>query len=219
MMFQIFRNHVIHKIHTDMTKKIILVLGTLFIFFAAEGQIEKGRILASGSLGFSFSNYRDVEDGVTESSRNYYSLWLSPRGGIFITDAILVGTAIGLSTGVTKYDDDDKYTSSSISFTPFVRYYLPQKFFGQLELGPGINTDKWDFAGGGDDKDKYGIFVWSIAAGYAHFLNNNVSVEPMISFNSTIYTDRNNTNQKDKYGDLGFQIGFSIYLDRPLIVF
>lgn len=196
-----------------MTKRIMLVSTALFIFFAAEAQIERGKILASGSLGFNFSSYRDIEDGVTESDSKSTDLWLMPRGGIFITDDILVGAGIGISFGTTTYDDDYRSTFSSLSFIPFVRYYLPQNFFGQLELGPGISTDKWFFEGEEDDKDSYSFFRWSIGAGYSYFLNDNVAIEPIISFTSTNYTDRNNTNQKDKYGDLSFQLGFSIYLD------
>jgi hypothetical protein len=195
-----------------MTKRIMFVSAALFIFIAAEAQIERGRILASGSLGFNFSNYRDIEDGVTESDSKSTDLWLTPRGGIFITDAILVGAGIGLSFGTIKYDEY-KNTYSSISFIPFVRYYLPQNFFGQIELGPGFTTDKWVFEGEEDDKDNYTFFRWSVGAGYAYFLNDNVAIEPMISFTSTNYTDKNNTDQKDKYGDLGFQLAFSIYLD------
>jgi hypothetical protein len=198
-----------------MTKKIIFISASLLISFVAQAQIERGKIFASGSLGFSFSNYRNIDDGVTESKSRSADLWLSPRGGIFITDAILVGSGIGFSLGTTKYDDDDKYTYSSISFTPFVRYYLPQLFFGYLELGPGFSTDKWDFSSGGDDKDRYSFLVWEIGVGYSYFLNDYVAVEPIIYFGSTNYTDRDNTNQKDKYGDLGFQVAFSIYLDRP----
>lgn len=195
-----------------MTKKIMFVSAALLIFVAAEAQIEKGRILASGSVGLNFSSYKDIEDGVTESDWKSTDFWLMPRGGIFITDAILVGAGIGLSVGSTRYDED-KYIATSISFTPFVRYYLPQKFFGQIEVGPGLATDKWVYEGGEDDKDSYSFFKWSIGAGYSYFLNDNVSVEPIVSYTSTSYTDRNNTNQKDKYGDLSFQIGLSIYLD------
>lgn len=198
-----------------MNIRLILLGAALCTSLVATAQIEKGKILASGSLGFNFSNYRDIENGVTESDSKSTSFWLEPRGGIFITDALMVGTAIELSAGMTKYDDGDKYSYSSVSFTPFVRYYLPQMFFIQLELGPGISTDKWDYDSGTDDKDKYSLLVWSIGAGYAYFLNDNVSVEPIISYSSTNYTDRNNTNQKDKYGTLGFQVGLSIYLDRP----
>lgn len=195
-----------------MTKRLMFVSAALFIFIAAEAQIERGRILAGGSLGFNFSNYRDIEDGVTESESKSTDLWLMPRGGIFITDAILVGAGIGLSFGSTKYDEY-KSTYSSISFVPFVRYYLPQKFFAQIEVGPGITTDNWVFDGEEDDKDSYTFFRWSVGAGYSYFLNDNVAIEPIISYTSTNYTDRNNTVQKDKYGDLAFQLGFSIYLD------
>jgi hypothetical protein len=49
--------------------------------------------------------------------------------------------------------------------------------------------------------------------GYAYFLNNNVAIEPLVSYNKITYTDRDNTELKDKYGNILLQIGFSIYLD------
>ena len=198
-----------------MNTKLILSGAAFCISLSATAQIEKGTILANGSASLSFSSYRDIEDGVTESDSKTTSFWLTPRAGLFFTDALLVGIGIGFSGGMTKYDDGDKYSYSSVSFTPYVRYYLPQGFFGQLEIGPGINTDKWEFDSGTDDEDKYKVFTWSIGAGYAFFLNDNIALEPMISYAATNYTDSNNTDQKDKYGTLGFHMGLSIYFDRP----
>jgi hypothetical protein len=197
-----------------MTKKFMLIVAALFIFVAAESQVVQGNLLASGTVGFNYSKYRDVNDGVTGNESTSTSIWLSPRVGYFISNSIAVGSAINVSLGSTKYDDDDKYNYSSLSLTPFVRYYLPQGIFGQFEIGPGIDTDKWNYANGAeDDKDQYRVLIWSLGAGYSHFLNANVAVEPMLSYISTTYTNKDNTNLKDKYGEILLLIGLSIYLD------
>lgn len=184
-----------------------------FIYASATAQIEKGRILASGSVGLSFQKYKEVYDGNTDSERNSTNFYLSPRAGYFITDAIAVGAGIDLSLSTTKFDDDEKYNGTSIFFSPFVRYYFPQKFFGQFEFGIGSSKDKWSYPNEPDDEYKAKSFLWSLGVGYAYFLNDHVAVEPMISYTSTTYTDRDDTKEKDKYGNFMLQVGFSIYLD------
>lgn len=198
-----------------MNKNLIFTGIALFVCFGASAQIEKGKILAGGSVGLSSSNYREIVDGSTDYESNSIYFWVIPRAGYFITDALAVGTGISLSTQSTKFDDDDVFATSSISLTPFVRYYLPQGFFGQFELGFGSKTEKWKPSDGDDEIDKFKLFVWSIGAGYAYFLNDYVSVEPLISYTTNTYTDSDNTGFKDKYGIFMVQIGFSIYLDSP----
>jgi outer membrane autotransporter protein len=196
-----------------MKKSIFFTFLVLFVCIEAGAQIEKGRVLAGGSIGFSFQNYKSVFDGTTTDETKTTSFSLSPRAGYFITDAIAVGAGLNLSLSSSKYDDDDKYNGSSIFFSPFVRYYLPQRLFGQFEIGIGSSKDKWTYVNDDDEEYKYKSFFWSLGVGYAYFLNDNVSVEPMVSYNAATYTDRDNTDDKDKYGNIMLQIGFNIYLD------
>lgn len=194
-------------------KRIIFTFSTLLICVGAVAQIEQGRFLASGSVGLSFRNYKSVYDGTTTYETRTTSFSLTPRAGYFVTDAIAVGAGLAFSASSTKYDDDDKYNGASISLTPFVRYYLPQRLFGQFELGLGSSKDKWTYVDDEDEEYKYKYFFWSLGVGYAYFLNNNVAIEPMISYNAATYTDRDDTKDKDKYGTIWLQLGFSIYLD------
>jgi outer membrane protein len=197
-----------------MYQRMLSFLSVFFFMHAgAAAQIEQGRILASGSVGLSFQNYKAVYDGNTDSERKSTNFYLSPRAGYFITDAIAVGAGIDLSLSASKYDDDEKYNGTSIFFSPFVRYYFPQKFFGQFELGIGSSKDKWTYPNEPDDEYKSKSFLWSLGAGYAYFLNDHVAIEPMISYNSITYTDRDDTKEKDKYGNFMLQVAFSIYLD------
>jgi hypothetical protein len=194
-------------------RTVVVACYALFLCFYAEAQIERGKILASGSLGFSAQNYKEVYDGTTEGETKRTNLWFSPKGGYFITDAIVVGAGISISSATTKFDDDDKYKSTSISFVPFARYYLPQGLFGHLEFGPGNSKDKWLYDDGDEEEYKYTSFTWSVGAGYAYFLNDHVAVEPMVSYQATTYSFQEDTDLKDKYGTITFQISFSIFLD------
>jgi outer membrane protein len=198
-----------------MNKKIVFTFVALFLCFSATAQIEKGKILASGSLGFASSKYKEVDNGTTDYESNSTYFWFMPKGGYFITNAIVVGVGLNLSTGSTKFEDDDKFISSTLAFTSFARYYLPQGYFGQFEFGPGSTSETWKSSGSEDSKDKYKSFLWSLGVGYAFFLNDHVSVEPMVSYSSTTYTDTDNTSYKEKNGAILFQIGFNIYLDAP----
>ncbi len=196
-----------------MNKRIFFVVSVVLLSFGAVAQIEKGRILADGSLGISFQNYKSVYDGSTTSEQKTTSFSLSPQAGYFITDAIVVGAGLSLGASSTKYDDDDKYNGTSIFFTPFVRYYFPQRLFGQFEIGVGSSKDKWTYVNDDDEEYKYKSFFWSLGVGYAYFLNDNVAIEPIVSYNATTYTDRDDTKEKDKYGTIMLRVGFSIYLD------
>lgn len=193
---------------------MILTCTALSIFIGAAAQIEQGRILASGSLGISHENFKAIYDGNTEFELKTTTFSLSPRVGYFFTDAIAAGVGISLSSSTMKYDDDDKYNYTSTYFTPFVRYYLPQRLFGQFEIGLGGTKNKWTYEDGDNDESKYSSFTWSLGAGYAYFLNNYVAIESIISYTSLNYTHRDDTKEKERYGTIMLQIGLSIYLDK-----
>lgn len=199
-----------------MNKRIIVTVSALLLCVGAVAQIEQGRFLAGGSVGFSVQNYKAVYNGQTTYDSKTTAFSLSPRAGYFVTDAIVVGAGLSLSTSSTKYcecSDTEKYSSASISFSPFARYYLPQRLFGQLELGLGSSKRKWIYDDTDNEESKSKFFVWSLGVGYAYFLNNNVAIEPLVSYNATTYTNRDDTKDKDKYGNIMLQLGFSIYLD------
>jgi hypothetical protein len=196
-----------------MNKKLLLIGISLSLCIGASGQIGEGKIIAGGSVGLSASTYKEVYNGVTGYESMTTNIWFMPRAGYFITDNIAVGTAFELSMYSTKFDDDERSTSMDFYLTPFGRYYLPQGIFAQAEIGIGLSNEKWFEANGDLDEDyPYSSLKWSLGIGYAHFLNNYVALEPMISYISTITTYRDDTNWKEKTGNFFLQLGFSIYL-------
>jgi hypothetical protein len=128
-------------------------------------------------------------------------------------DNLAVGGAIGLSLYSYKEDDSDyKYVSNEITLEPAARYYLPQNIFFQARFIIGTNTDK-DVEGSVTDKDTYTVSGFSLSAGYAYFLTDNIAVEPMLGFDSKGYKN-NSTDRKFVDAGLFIRVGFQIYLKK-----
>lgn len=196
-----------------MNKKIIFASLALAICIETSAQVEQGRILVSGSAGLSASNYKEIEDGATDFSSSSTRLWLSPKAGYFITDQIVVGLGLNVSSVSTKYDDDDKVVSSTISFAPFARYYLPRDFFGQLEIGTGSLTQTYKEPEESDDKFQYSSFSWSLGVGYSHPLNDFIAIEPLLTYTRSVFKEKGGIDYEDREGELTLQVGLSIFLD------
>ncbi len=190
-----------------MKKSFFTLTLIAFCAYGAVAQVEQGKILASGSLAFSSSSYKSQYDGNTMYDFNTTTVQLSPRLGFFITDAVAVGAGLGFATSTLK-NENSKGTETSVSLSPFVRYYLPQGAFGQAEVGIGSSKLK------GEGEQKTNDFLWSLGVGYAYFLNDNVAIEPMVSYNAATNTDADDTKYKQKTNTISLAVGLSIYLGR-----
>lgn len=190
-----------------MKKSFFTFVFIVFCAYGAVAQFEQGRILAGGAFGLSFDNDKGVYDGVTQWEYKTTTLSLSPRAGFFVADGLAVGA--GLEFGSSTFKSGDyKETTTAFGLSPFVRYYLPQGIFGQAEVGFGSGK----YEGEGEDKQKF--FLWSVGAGYAIFLNDNVAVEPMVSYKANTITNSDDTNAKEKNNTILLSVGFSIYLGK-----
>ena len=58
---------------------------------------------------------------------------------------------------------------------PFVRYYLSNGLFGELNVNAGVNAIK--------DGHKTDIRSAALGIGYAYFLTEQIAIEPLFSFN------------------------------------
>ncbi len=195
-------------------KKIILVALTLFTFTGISlAQFEQGRILAGGSIGFSTNTNKSKVNNTTTTNSKSASFNFNPKAGYFIINNLAVGA--GLDLGVSSYKQEGathKSTGSSIAIDPFVRYYLKQGIFFQGQFGVGSSKSKY-YYGNTPYTDKYNTTNWSLAAGYALFLNNNVAIEPMVGYRSDTDKPKGSDN-KTINGGLFVNVGFQIYLGK-----
>lgn len=155
-------------------KKVILVSFCCLISIAGFTQIVKGAKAVGGGITYSKTTQPgylgDGED--SESSFEFI-----PSFGYFVSDGILVGINLGLSSG--KADSFGGETKSSgFAAGPFARYYKQTSnenfaFYGQFSFlyGTGKETDS------NDQETKTSAMDIAISPGLVYFLNNHWAVE------------------------------------------
>ena len=95
-------------------------------------------------------------------------------------------------------------SSTMMGVGPYLRYYLMEiKLFG--EAG-------YQFQSASFDGDNLGSgSALGIGAGYAAWLNDNVTIEPMVKYNMTSFKPEG-ADESAKGGNFGVMINFGIYL-------
>jgi outer membrane protein len=191
-------------------KKITILVIALASSFGALAQYNQGRMLVGGSFELSTRTFK-TRDGNQTTTRGTQTVFnLSPRFGYFIIDNLAIGAGVGL--GLVKWNSKNNgtdYNTSSISFQPFARYYLPVNVFFHGELGIGTSRTRYEDQNFNDEQRN--IFNLALGAGYALFLTDNVAVEPtlMYKFSRSKYDDE---DEKDTDSGLFLGVGFQIYL-------
>jgi hypothetical protein len=194
-------------------KKIVMVLLTSCLATSAFAQFEKGTMMVGGSFGADFKTNKSKSDGNTYTNGNYVNVSFDPQFGIFVFDKLALGGGIGMSTSAYNDDDSDfKNVTNEFTIQPMVRYYLDPGVFFQGRLMFGGAKDKTR-NNGDTDEIEYTVNGWSLAAGYAFFLNNVVAIEPQLGYGGKGYRNKN-TDVKSVDSGIFLRVGFQIYLRK-----
>lgn len=192
-------------------KKITILAIAMCATIGAYAQFNQGRMLVGGSLAFQSVTNKSKFNGQSTTEGKNTDFSIAPQFGYFVIDNLAVGAT--LDFGLSKWKDDDgdyKSTATSFEFQPTVRYYLPVGVFfqGQFGVGGGKYKEEDD---GDSDEEKFNRTSFAGAVGYAFFLNDNIAIEPMIGYGSTIdnYKD---LDYKDINNGLFLRIGVQAYL-------
>lgn len=195
-------------------KKFLLVVFALFGFLVTtNGQTEKGSIMAGGNISLNIQNEKIKTGSTTFDVGNSTSFTFNPTGGYFFIDGLAAGLDINLQTSKFKSDDDSyESKSTTISIGPFVKYYHSSNFFGMGSIGFGSSKSEVTNNGNSGEAE-LGVSRWRLGAGYALFLNDHVSLEPMLSYGALTFKDKDaDPESKDISSGLQFSIGFQIFL-------
>lgn len=161
---------------SNQMKKLLLICGFICcVAGSALAQTEKGSTL----LGGTGTAHIDTEG--TEEEKGYF-LILSPRVGFFVANNFAIGAAIpGTAAGARDY------FSTSIGFTPFLRGYIgSSKTRFLLEARGGYTHTNFKYKGDmGDYKDSDSFTSYGVGAGFAHFVNEHVGLEFILSYDQT----------------------------------
>ena len=193
-------------------KNLSFILVAILLSISSSAQFNKGRILAGGSAGYNSTTSKSKfgsNSANTIAKSSEFSL--TPQVGYIIIDNLAIGAGLDFSF-ISSKPEADIYDemSTRLLFQPFVRYYIEPGIFFQGALGLGSQKDKQSYQGTSQEQ-KYAATNWSLAVGYALFLNDRVALEPMIGYrNSNLKVKDSDT----KYLDSGLflKIGLQVYL-------
>lgn len=176
-------------------KKVLIALCAVALGTTAMAQTDQGGWMFGASSDFGFKSYKmDNDQDESASDMNF-----DVRAGYFVIDNLAVGLDVGFGSQKEAGADD---ASSNFQVGPYVRYFLPMKVFAELGYQFG------SLSAGGETLGSTGDL--GIGVGYAAFLNDNVSIEPMVKYHLTSFSPE----EGDSFSGSGFEvaIGFGIYL-------
>ena len=182
----------------------------LFCFvISLKGQTEKGKVLIGGETKLNFTSLNskwksDVSSGDNGKSTN---LEFGPQIGFFVIDGLVLGAELPIKYSSETDENDNKNSSTSLAFAPFVRYY-----FGTSNIKPYLQGE----VGFGNLKMKYGptmsakMFLYQIGAGLGIFLNEKVSLDIGLGYESVSIKPKENNNTNFRTIGHGFGLGIGI---------
>ena len=128
--------------------------------------VGKGAWMLGGTAGFSSQKYKDADESITHFN-------ISPDLGYFFADDLAIGLDVAYSN-----TDFGSTSTSLFSVGPFIRYYLVDPIF--LEVDANFGLGDLEFT-------EYGV-----AVGYSWFVNNSVAIEPKLFYRIHNVNDNNN---------------------------
>jgi len=208
-----------------MKKPSFLTIGLFAISIGfLNAQTNQGKLilsLSSDIFGLGFTTLKTISDtnGSEEASESF-NVNLSPKIGYFLIDNLAIGLDLGVGLQTGNNGTYHKYTSTSLSAGPFVRYYIPAlKVLPFFELGGSVGMMNTKFINidntyGEDRVDKTGIINYGGGIGLAAPLGERVMVDVLAGYHSSSvkFSEDNENNERLISGILGLDIGFVILL-------
>lgn len=195
----------------------VISIGFVLLCFVVSlhGQTEQGKVLLGGETKLSFTSLNskwktDDNDGDIGKTTN---LEFSPQIGFFVADGLALGVVIPIMYSSEKEEDDDKYSSTSLAFAPFLRYYFGTsniKPYLHGEAGIGNITMKYEPSFGSSDDRSSGMFLYEIGGGLGIFLNDKVSLDIGVGYASVSIKRKEDNPRNYKSITSGFGLGIGI---------
>lgn len=174
-----------------------LLLGLcLAVALGVNAQIEAGKIMTGGSIGFSTENSKTIVGSTTTVNSKTFNFNFLPEVGYMLSENLGAGLGFGydftkvttpdfFNNGVDKYDQVEKY--GALVIAPFARYYKSTGekayAFAEFALPIQMGSEKdmgWNNAGSAvEDLDpiKYSIIGVQLSLGFNYFLNDKCALE------------------------------------------
>ncbi len=174
-------------------------------------KIKDGSLLLGGNLqGTYLVTSNELNSAGNKVSGQRIDFNMRAKNGYFIREDLAVGLDLSVlhqsskRTGVTEGTNVPS-RETFVMAGPFLRYYMLNGVFGELTMLAGLHNFN-------DVNKKYKALEGGIGIGYAHFVNKQFSIEPVLSMRYFRKADRNGR----AYTELGpvIGVGFQAYLLR-----
>lgn len=170
-------------------KKSLLILFMAVICMQSQGQIQSGRIFATGFGSInSVSGKTDLSPGGSEDQDKIFSGTFGLGGGYLLSDHIAVGLGLGFTGMKITPEDNDDPIMRSRSFTPtlFGRYYVPLSeklyFHGTLSFQYGMGKVIAELDGDETEMLKTRSFRVGASPGLAFFPSDRIAMDMTFGF-------------------------------------
>lgn len=193
---------------------ILLYFLSFLVPLLSFSQTQEGSILARGAFTVNFNNVKQEVDNDSRRLGSLTTLEFNPSAGFFIIDGIAVGVALDWQRQSAKDINNKRNIEHTLSLGPFGRFYTELGPFFQAQLSFGGGSDKERPEGGPEVVHRFGIFSWGIGLGYPYFLNDNISLEPLLLYRAQNRSRKTagGSDEITKYRGLMIQFGLVYYI-------
>jgi outer membrane protein len=177
-------------------------------------QTQEGSILARGAFTINFNSVKQEVDNSTRKLGSLTTLEFNPSAGFFIIDGVAVGIAMDWQRQSAKDSDNKRNVEHSLTLGPFGRFYTELGPFFQAQFSFGGGSEKERPEGGPEVVSRFGIFSWGIGLGYPYFLNDKISLEPLLLYRAQNRSREiaGGSDEITKYRGLMIQLGLVYYI-------
>jgi outer membrane protein len=198
-------------------KILIFFLFLIVSSTAIMAQTEKGNFEFSGGAGLQFisNNLKYVYNGSTDGKMTIGSLSILPSFGYFVIDNLAIGLAGNITISTNKDESGDKTVSTSTLICPTAIYYFTMdgkiRPIAQIGVGLASQSQKYVPKTGSNNKSSARGMAFNIGGGISYFIKENISINLGLSYTLATLKDSDDNNSKLKEGNLGSNVGFSLF--------
>jgi hypothetical protein len=168
-------------------------------------KIKDGSLMLGGNLQGSYlMTTNELNSSGQQVNGRRIDFNLRGKNGYFVKEDFVVGLDLSVlhrstkRTGVIEGSNEPS-RETFVMGGPFMRYYMLNGVFGELTMLAGLQNFN-------DVNKKYKALEGGIGIGYAHFINRQFSLEPVLSMRYFRKADRNGR----AYTEFGPMIGFGV---------
>lgn len=179
--------------------------------FLIRAKVKHGSLMLGGTAS---GNYlvtsREVDNLGNSVNARQINFIMRAKNGYFVREDLAVGLDVNITHRSSKITDISDRPREPQRETlalagPFIRYYLLNGVFGEASALIGMHNFN-------DVNNKHKAREGTIGIGYAHFINEKFSLEPIISLRYFQKKDREGRIYREMGPTLGF--GLQVYLLR-----